>query len=119
MPRLSTIFTLNLLENLNILEELVIEDCPEINSLVTCEFGVENEWFKIVHLPSLKKMSLYYMSKLVSISRDWGCARPDNLDSVFVPINGDVDLITRLSRDCKTTSNSKAMQKGFQLDSQS
>ena len=57
-PRLSTIFTLNLLENLNILEELVIEDCPEINSLVTCEFGVENEWFKIVHLPSLKKMSL-------------------------------------------------------------
>ena len=47
----------------------MIEDCPEINSLVTCEFGVENEWFKIVHLPSLKKMSPYYMSKLVSISR--------------------------------------------------
>ncbi|RVW77559.1 putative disease resistance protein [Vitis vinifera] len=116
---LRTIFTLNLLENLNILEELVIEDCPEINSLVTCEFDVENEWFKIVHLPSLKKMSPYYMSKLVSISRDWGCARPDNLDSVFVPINGDVDLITRLSRDCKTTSNSKTMKKAFQLDSQS
>ena len=58
-PYLTTIFTLDLLENLNILEELVVERCPEIISIVTHEVPVEHRWFSLVtYLPKLKKLSL-------------------------------------------------------------
>ncbi|RVW62676.1 hypothetical protein CK203_062675 [Vitis vinifera] len=55
-------FHLDLLENLNILEELVIENCPKIISLVTHELPAEEiQLCSIEHLPKLKKISLHYM----------------------------------------------------------
>ena len=65
-PQLATIFTFNLLQELYHLEELVVEDCPEINSIVTHEVLAKDlqPWY----LPKLKKISLHYMPKLVSIS---------------------------------------------------
>ena len=147
-PYLTTIFTLDLLQNLKILEELVVERCPKINSMVTHEVPVGHRWFRpLTCLPKLKKLSLHYMPKLVSISSgvciaptlewmsfyncpslqtlsdmevssnklkviigqaDWwralkwttsafGNVLPCTLDSIFVPIKQDIDLMTQLA----------------------
>ncbi|KAL7176492.1 hypothetical protein ACSBR2_029928 [Camellia fascicularis] len=62
---LTSIFTTSLLGNLDNLEELIIEDCPQINSLVSQESSCfEPNPF----LPSLKKISLLDLPELVSIS---------------------------------------------------
>ncbi|XP_050272943.1 uncharacterized protein LOC126716054 isoform X3 [Quercus robur] len=65
-PQLTTIFTQGLLDNLCNLEELRVEDCPSIKSIVSCEISAEpnTSYF----LPNLKKISLHYMPGLVSIS---------------------------------------------------
>ncbi|KAI8004762.1 LRR receptor-like serine/threonine-protein kinase EFR [Camellia lanceoleosa] len=64
-PNLTSIFTTSLLGNLNNLDELIIEDCPQINSLVSQESSCsEPNSF----LPSLKKISLLDLPELVSIS---------------------------------------------------
>ena len=63
-PQLTTIFTWVLVETLYHLEELVVEDCPEINSLVLLTDGPS---WKRWYLPKLKKVSLHYMPKLVSV----------------------------------------------------
>ena len=142
-PQLTTIFTLDLLENLNILEELVIENCPKIISLVTHELPAgEIQLCSIEHLPKLKKISLHYMHELVSISSglhiapkvewmsfygcpnlktlspmdvsssnlkgiigevDWwneltGNVQPENLDSIFVPVEGATELMNQLQK---------------------
>lgn len=147
-PYLTTVFTLDLLENLHILEELVVERCPEIYSVVTHEVPVEHRRFPLVtYLPKLKKLSLHYMPKLVSISSglriaptlewmsfyncpslqtlsdmevssnnlkviigqaDWwralkwgtsafGYVLLCDLDSIFVPIKQNIDLMTQLA----------------------
>ena len=68
-PELTTIFTLDLLGNLNILEELLIENCPQINSVVTHELAAkEIQLCSVKHLPKLRKLSLHYMQNLVTIS---------------------------------------------------
>ncbi|XP_034701677.1 uncharacterized protein LOC117926621 [Vitis riparia] len=140
-PQLKTIFTLALLENLNRLEELVVENCPKINSLVTHEVPAEDTLLK-TYLLRLKKISLHYLPKLASISSglriapglkwmsfyncpsiealsnmevssnnlkviigevDWWRAlkwrKPvlrRKLDSIFLPIKSDADLMTQL-----------------------
>ena len=65
-PQLTTIFTLGLLDNLCNLEELKVEDCPSIKSIVSCEISAEPK--TSYFLPNLKKISLHYMPGLVSIS---------------------------------------------------
>uniref|UniRef100_A0A2N9GFY8 ALOG domain-containing protein n=1 Tax=Fagus sylvatica TaxID=28930 RepID=A0A2N9GFY8_FAGSY len=65
-PQLTTIFTQGLLANLCNLEELKVEDCPSINSIVSCEISAELKTSDF--LPNLKKISLHYMPGLVSIS---------------------------------------------------
>jgi disease resistance protein RPS2 len=65
-PQLTTIFTKGLLDNLYNLEELTIEDCPSIKTLVSCEISAEHKTFEL--LPNLKRISLHYMLGLVSIS---------------------------------------------------
>ena len=143
-PQLTTTFTLGLLENLDLLEELVVENCPNIITLVTYEVPAERTLlcFK-TYLPKLKKISLHYLRKLASISSglriapdlewmsfyncpsiealsnmevssnnlkviigeaDWWRALKwqtsvlrSNLDSIFVPIKSDVDLMTQLA----------------------
>ncbi|CAL5378048.1 unnamed protein product [Camellia sinensis] len=64
-PNLTTLFTPSLLNNLLQLEELVVEDCCKIKSLVT----QESPNFKSGYvLQRLKRMSLVDLPKLVTIS---------------------------------------------------
>ncbi|KAL0013059.1 hypothetical protein SO802_000128 [Lithocarpus litseifolius] len=65
-PQLTTIFTQGLLDNLCNLEELKVEDCPSIKSIVSCAISAEHK--TSYFLPNLKKISLHYMPGLVSIS---------------------------------------------------
>jgi disease resistance protein RPS2 len=65
-PQLTTIFTQGLLANLCSLEQLKVEDCPSINSIVNCQISAEHK--TSCFLPNLKKISLHYMPGLVSIS---------------------------------------------------
>ena len=65
-PQLTTIFTPGLLANLCNLEELKVDDCPSIKSIVSREISTE---YKISYfLPELKRISLHYMPELVSFS---------------------------------------------------
>ena len=69
-PILTTIFTFNQALNLRNLEVLVVEDCPEIESMVVIRDPNGNEpmlWRRYL-FPKLKRISLHYMPKLVSIS---------------------------------------------------
>jgi len=64
-PNLTTLFTFGMLINLMNLEELIVEDCPKIESLVSLKSsGSESGLF----LQSLKKISLLELPVLVSIS---------------------------------------------------
>ncbi|XP_059445390.1 uncharacterized protein LOC132177168 [Corylus avellana] len=65
-PQLTTIFTTSLLDNLYNLEELTVEDCPSIKTLVSCKISAKPKTSDF--LPNLKRISLYYMPGLVSIS---------------------------------------------------
>ena len=65
-PQLTTIFTTGLLDNLYNLEELTVEDCPSIKTLVSCEISAKHKTFDF--LPNLKRISLHYMLGLISIS---------------------------------------------------
>ena len=69
-PQLTTIFTLDLSFNLCNLEEFVVEDCPEIESIVVTHDPTTTQpmLWKGYLFPKLKKISLHYMPKLVSIS---------------------------------------------------
>ena len=63
-PQLTTIFSWDLVGNLNSLEEIVVEDFPQINNLVLLTDGPS---WKRWYLRKLKKVSLHYMPKLVSV----------------------------------------------------
>ncbi|KAF8019410.1 hypothetical protein BT93_G0172 [Corymbia citriodora subsp. variegata] len=65
-PQLTTIFTPGLLKYLDSLEELKVEDCPLILSLVTCE---DTSIFESTcFLPKLKRIFLFSLPELISIS---------------------------------------------------
>ncbi|RVW73881.1 Disease resistance protein [Vitis vinifera] len=64
-PNLTKIFTLELVTILDNLEELVVEDCPEINTIMLP--ADQQNWRKRWYLTNLKKISLHYLPKLVSI----------------------------------------------------
>ncbi|XAR49329.1 hypothetical protein NMG60_11032498 [Bertholletia excelsa] len=70
---LTSIFTQCLLCNLDNLEELLVEDCPKIKSLVSQEPPLEKS--STLFLPCLKKMSLLELPELVSISSGF-CIAP-------------------------------------------
>ena len=63
-PQLTTIFTWDLVGNLINLEEIVVEDYPKINSLL---LRPDKPIWKRWYLRKLKKVSLHYMPKLVSV----------------------------------------------------
>ncbi|KAK7829084.1 disease resistance protein [Quercus suber] len=65
-PQLTTIFTQGLLANLFNLEDIKVEDCPSIKSIVSCEISAEHR--SSYFLPNLKKITLHYMPGLISIS---------------------------------------------------
>ncbi|KAI4297417.1 hypothetical protein L6164_037309 [Bauhinia variegata] len=64
-PKLKTIFTLNFVDDLFFLEEVVIEDCPKVSTLISYESSKQQERS---FLPNLRKVSLLYLPKLVTIS---------------------------------------------------
>ncbi|XP_057494424.1 uncharacterized protein LOC130779693 [Actinidia eriantha] len=64
-PGLTTLFTVEMLGNLINLEELVVEDCPKIDSLVSLQ---PSGFMSGLFLPSLKKISLLELPALVNIS---------------------------------------------------
>ena len=66
-PQLTTILTIRVLKNVYNLEELLVEDCPKINSILTHEVAAEDLPLLMGCLPNLKKISLHYMPKLVTI----------------------------------------------------
>ncbi|KAF2320190.1 hypothetical protein GH714_025184 [Hevea brasiliensis] len=71
-PQLTTIFTPGSLANLSSLEELTVDDCSRVTSLVSGS-DCENE-IKLV-LPALKKISLHFLAELDNIS-DVVCISP-------------------------------------------
>ncbi|KAI6678899.1 hypothetical protein NL676_039695 [Syzygium grande] len=67
-PELTVIFSHEMLDNLNNLEEVTIEDCTAIKSLISCETTTRKVCKTSYFLPILKKLSLHYVPKLFSIS---------------------------------------------------
>ncbi|OMO70009.1 hypothetical protein COLO4_28825 [Corchorus olitorius] len=65
-PQLSIVFSLSLLENLINLEELILEDCPLVTTLVS-DTSVK-PMMSYEFLPSLKRLLLLYLPQLVTIS---------------------------------------------------
>ncbi|GMJ00062.1 hypothetical protein HRI_003675400 [Hibiscus trionum] len=66
-PQLSKIFSHALLENFVNLEEIILEDCPQVTSLVS-QSSVEPAMSDKTFLPSLKRLLLLYLPELISIS---------------------------------------------------
>ncbi|KAI4298944.1 hypothetical protein L6164_032449 [Bauhinia variegata] len=64
-PNLTTVFTLEFIDNLVNLEELVVHDCPKVTTLITLNSSAFSEKS---FLPKLRKVSLLYLPELVSIS---------------------------------------------------
>ncbi|KAF7127500.1 hypothetical protein RHSIM_Rhsim11G0120900 [Rhododendron simsii] len=78
-PKLTTIFTLDMLGNLFCLEELIVEDCPKIHSIVTQEdANVQSDCF----LKCLRKIALLDLPQLVTISGPLCLA--EEVDSLFI-----------------------------------
>ncbi|XWS62389.1 hypothetical protein CRYUN_Cryun06bG0006500 [Craigia yunnanensis] len=67
-PKLTTIFFPDLLVNLVMLEELIVEKCPQLTSLVNLTDHSSPNSSTDCFLPGLKKISLLYLPELVSIS---------------------------------------------------
>ncbi|XVF08869.1 hypothetical protein REPUB_Repub07fG0041300 [Reevesia pubescens] len=66
-PQLRNIFSHTLLENFLNLEEIILEDCPQVISLVS-DASVKPSMSDKIFLPSLKRLLLLYLPELVSIS---------------------------------------------------
>ncbi|KAL6329231.1 hypothetical protein AAG906_014841 [Vitis piasezkii] len=104
-PQLTTIFTLGLLENLNSLEELVAEWCPEINS-IWFTISPKLEWMSFYNCPRLETLSDMEVCcnsiKVIIGEADWWSTLKNSYfglaqwHNVFVPIKSDEDLATQL-----------------------
>ncbi|XVE54632.1 hypothetical protein DITRI_Ditri03aG0097600 [Diplodiscus trichospermus] len=78
-PQLSNIFSLTLLENFVNLEEMILEDCPRVTSLVS-RGSFKPMMSDKIFLPSLKRLLLLYLPELVSISN--GISIAPKLESI-------------------------------------
>ncbi|RDX65928.1 Disease resistance protein, partial [Mucuna pruriens] len=63
-PMLTTIFTLDSLHNLRSLEEIIVEECPKVTTLISHDWTKQKSMFS---LPKLKMISLLYLPELVNI----------------------------------------------------
>ncbi|KAM7481674.1 hypothetical protein LguiB_006257 [Lonicera macranthoides] len=79
-PELITIFNPALLRNLVNLKELIVKDCPKIQSLVTVEPGLLEA--DHAFLPSLQTILLVHLPELLSISS--GLIIPQKLQKIVV-----------------------------------
>ncbi|KAG5525753.1 hypothetical protein RHGRI_032143 [Rhododendron griersonianum] len=98
-PKLTTIFTPDMLGNLFCLEELIVEDCPKIHSIVTQEdANVQSGCF----LKCLRKIALLDLPQLVTISGPLCLA--EEVDSLFVyncPLLKSLDTVETSPKYCK------------------
>ncbi|RVW62697.1 hypothetical protein CK203_062683 [Vitis vinifera] len=89
----------------NNLEDIVVEDCSEINNILSHNVPAKdaNPWMRMAKRPSLVSSTDL---KVMIGEADWWSAlkwnkseglQTPNLDSVFVPIKGDTDLMTQLA----------------------
>ncbi|XP_058188564.1 disease resistance protein At4g27190-like [Rhododendron vialii] len=78
-PNLTTLFTIDMFRNLLNLEELIVEDCPKIDSLVSLKSSDSESG---LFLPNLKNISLLELPELVSISSGL-CIAP-NLERMVI-----------------------------------
>ncbi|KAL3729259.1 hypothetical protein ACJRO7_026370 [Eucalyptus globulus] len=79
-PQLTTIFTPDLLKNLDSLEELKVEDCPHVSSLVTREDTPIDD--STYFLANMKRISLFSLPELISISS--GLRIAPNLERMII-----------------------------------
>ncbi|KAM7478745.1 hypothetical protein LguiA_026958 [Lonicera macranthoides] len=98
-PVLRTIFNLRLLDNLVFLQELIVEDCPKVRSLVTRESSLlQHKDF----LPRLKKISLLHLPELHNISSGvWIAPRLEKMVIYDCPKLKNLHPLERCSRDIK------------------
>ncbi|KAI8532039.1 hypothetical protein RHMOL_Rhmol11G0182200 [Rhododendron molle] len=98
-PKLTTIFTPDMLGNLFCLEELIVEDCPKIYSIVTQEdANVQSGCF----LKCFRKIALLDLPQLVTISGPLCLA--EEVDSLFVyncPMLESLDTAETSPKYCK------------------
>ncbi|KAF7114643.1 hypothetical protein RHSIM_RhsimUnG0080500 [Rhododendron simsii] len=98
-PKLTAIFTPDMLGNLFCLEELIVEDCPKIHNIVTQEdANVQSGCF----LTCLRKIALLDLPQLVTISSPLCLA--EEVDSLFVyncPILESLDTAETSPKYCK------------------
>ncbi|XWS60383.1 hypothetical protein CRYUN_Cryun07bG0031600 [Craigia yunnanensis] len=78
-PKLNIIFSHTWLENFVNLEEFILEDCPQVTSLVS-HASVKPIMSDKIYLPSLKRLLLLFLPELVSISN--GILIAPNLESI-------------------------------------
>ncbi|KAF7116292.1 hypothetical protein RHSIM_RhsimUnG0031900 [Rhododendron simsii] len=78
-PNLTTLFTIDMFRNLLNLEELIVEDCRKIDSLVSLKSSDSESG---LFLPNLKNISLLELPELVSISSGL-CIAP-NLERIVI-----------------------------------
>ncbi|KAH1250905.1 Disease resistance protein [Glycine max] len=64
-PMLTTIFTLDSLKKLSFLEEIIVEDCPKVTTLISHATPEQKSVF--FFLPKLRIISLLYLPELVNI----------------------------------------------------
>ncbi|XP_028764995.1 disease resistance protein RPS2-like [Neltuma alba] len=67
-PRLTTIFTVDSLQSLDNLEELIVEDCAKVSSIISCPSSSKPTTTTGIFLPRLRKLSLLFVPELTSIS---------------------------------------------------
>ncbi|KAM7478751.1 hypothetical protein LguiA_026964 [Lonicera macranthoides] len=98
-PVLSTIFNFRLLDNLIFLQELIVEDCPKVQSLVTQESTlIQHKEF----LRRLEKISLLHLPELNNISSGlWIAPRLEKMVIYNCPKLKDLHPLERCSRDIK------------------
>ncbi|KAF7127844.1 hypothetical protein RHSIM_Rhsim11G0120000 [Rhododendron simsii] len=104
-PKLTTLFTVDMLINLTNLEELIVEDCPKLDSIVSLKSTSSKPG---LFLRSLKKISLLELPELVSISG--GLRIAPNLERMVIfycPKLGKLSTMEVSSTDLKVIKGEK------------
>ncbi|XP_022769568.1 disease resistance protein At4g27190-like [Durio zibethinus] len=97
-PQLRHIFARTLLENFVNLEEIIVEDCPQVTSLVS--HASVKPMMSNKFLPSLKRLLLLYLPGLVSISN--GLLIAPKLESIGFYNCPKLKSITKMELSSKT-----------------
>ncbi|KAM7482049.1 hypothetical protein LguiB_006632 [Lonicera macranthoides] len=113
-PKLKSIFNLALLANLIFLQELIVEDCPKVRSLVTQDSSLlQYKEF----LPRLKKISLLHLPELHNISSGvWIAPRLEKMVVYDCPNLKHLHPLERCSQDIKEIKGEREWWESNKLD---